>query len=737
MCCVPPFLRGNSAAAAPRQPVVRRCRTVVAAAIVSFSIFLSIPSLCPRPPPLPVPPFAGGYCSTVEVFAAPHRRVHVRSLPARIARCLLAAPASSSVFCQAEEQARAKAAAAVTMQRLVRGHLGRLRGQKHRQQLIIKVMWCRNCDRPEPGGGRCKFCGRKLATIEKLPHELRREGIASKTFTYYGFNHCFSRKFTATTALAAVAAAAAQGRGTGPGGAAAVARGTPPAHQVRPAPTGPGPHSSSRARMASFVLVEVPHPDQTPINNRASLQAAREDDDFDRRRYMVEHLAVRTEQQQQQEPQQQPPQQQQQQQQQHQQPASSGAVGPLTVFLREDLLLRDRAGGTNAAALKQHVHAVTAAAAGRKGSFDEKISLQPWQVLQHPKMVTTNVERMQLWNHAQALLHAWDIVAAFLHEKRLRAAQCEVRAAAAVSGTQLAAAVAQPGSSSSAANVKPGNGKRNAGAVPPLARNARTPPAAGVGVGVGGGDPAVLAPAFAFAPLDSAAAATILPVDCVRVVKLCSSFCWLAAFRTPEAVLRSVARRILCYSDGARHWPAVLRAFEDAAAVFEAGPQALLLELAELHDLFERAGERTRFYNELFLTDFVCWVDQLQPQQQQQQQQLAPATAGAAAGAEATLAAAARELRQAMRAFRKADTGFPLEQLEADAAQSALLLQGVGGSRGSSSSSSSSSSNNNNNSGSSSGARPPPAADNDAEAAWAKQYLQMRQLDMAPKKPNF
>ena len=104
-------------------------------------------------------------------------------------------------------------------------------------------MWCRNCDRPEPGGGRCKFCGRKLLTISKLPHELRSAGMASKTFTFYGFNHCFSRKFS--------------GAGGGVGG-------------------------EGERLVPSRVLVEVPYPDQTPIAKRAELQALKEDDDFDR-----------------------------------------------------------------------------------------------------------------------------------------------------------------------------------------------------------------------------------------------------------------------------------------------------------------------------------------------------------------------------------------------------------------------------------------------------------------------
>jgi hypothetical protein len=77
-------------------------------------------------------------------------------------------------------------AAAVTIQRAARGRLARLRTQRRRQQMLIKVAWCKNCDRAEPGGDRCKFCGRKLVTMDKLPHELRSLDMADKTFTHYG-----------------------------------------------------------------------------------------------------------------------------------------------------------------------------------------------------------------------------------------------------------------------------------------------------------------------------------------------------------------------------------------------------------------------------------------------------------------------------------------------------------------------------------------------------------------------
>ena len=491
------------------------------------------------------------------------------------------------------------------LQTIFRGFQGRKRSQKHRKQLIIKVMWCTNCDRPEPGGGRCKFCGRKLKTIEKLPHELRMAGMASKTFTFYGFNHCFSRKFT-----------------------------------------GPG------ARVPSFVLVDVPYPDQTPIAKRAELQENQEDDDFDPKRYVVEAIAAEQElgtlkQSGQAEPPAEPS-------------NSSFTPGSLRAFMSVDHEFTSRMSAEQARKFKQQVHALTKAATTRS-TYDSKITIQPWQVLVRAKAVTSNLERMQLWSPHQALLQVWDIAVAFLHAKRVHAS-----ARNHVASVALAVPVAKHHAKLSRKSVG-----QHINPAQPQAEGATS---------------------------ENNVQAQHSMVDCRQIVKLCAGFSWFAAFRTPLAVLRSVSRRILCYSD-VRNWAVVLKAFEDGVQLFEAGPNALLRVLVELHTLFDSA-EQTRFYNELFLTDAVCWTEQLAPD---------------------TLDAVVRELRAEIKLFNKNSTGYPLEQLEAEATGNSALFSPAFGSQPTLGKNSGIATN----------------GGKASEKAWAAKYLQLRQLDRAPKKPNF
>lgn len=523
--------------------------------------------------------------------------------------------------------------ATMKLQSVFRGFQGRKRSQQQRKQLIIKVMWCTNCDRPEPGGGRCKFCGRKLQTIEKLPHELRMAGMASKTFTFYGFNHCFSRKFT-------------------------------------------GPS----ARVPSFVLVDVPYPDQTPIAKRAELQESQEDDDFDPKRYVVEAIAAAQElgtserSGGQAGPPPPPP----------AEPNSAFTPGTLQAFLSADpgFVHNKRVSAEQARKFKQRVHAVTKAATNRT-TYDSKITIQPWQVLVRAKAVTSNLERMQLWSPHQALLQVWDIAVAFLHVKRFHA-----------SAHNNAATVAHAAPAPAPAS------KRHA----KLSR---------ASVGSEHQETRALNPSQPPQGQEEATSASKnthtkhpITIDCRQVVKLCAGFSWFAAFRTPHAVLRSVSRRILCYAD-VRNWAVVLQAFEDGVQLFEAGPNALLRLLVELHALFDRA-EQTRFFNELFLTDAVCWAEQLAPD---------------------TLYAVVRDLRSAIKGFSKNSTGFPLAQLEAEATGNSALVSLLIAKKA-----------------------PPPAfgcsqdptlgspsggSKAASEKAWAAKYLQLRQLDRAPKKPNF
>ena len=375
--------------------------------------------------------------------------------------------------------------------------------------MLIKVMWCTNCDRPEPGGGRCKFCGRKLTTIEKLPHELRVAGMADKTFTFYGFNHCFNKKF-----------------------------------------------SGSKARVASFVGVEVPHPDQTPISRRRELETQQETEDFDRQRYMVDFVA--------------------------------GTEGPLmTAFLNTNVF-KDGHPPLPEKVAKRRINHIKKAAESRE-SYDSKLSIQPWQILTRPKMVLPNMERMQLWTAHQAQLHLFDIVACFLHEQRLRA-----------TSIKLHSQDSQPG-----------------GALP------------------------------------SIESTNAVQEDCSRVVKLCSTFSWFATHRKTDEMLRSLSRRLLCYSE-LRHWAVVEQTLNDAMKLFNDGPHAVLLCILQLHTLLD-ASDQTRFYNELFMTDFVCWTSQL------------PSDA---------FHSVSRELTVSINAFQKSSCQLPLHDLEVEANGNPLLLQG-------------------------------------------------------------
>jgi len=215
--------------------------------------------------------------------------------------------------------------ATVTLQRFVRGYLAKLLFARERQQMIIKVMWCENCKKAEPGGGRCKFCGRKLVMMEKLPHELRSADMLDKTFTHYGFNHCFSRLFSGPT-----------------------------------------------ANIASQNMIEVPHPDQTPIKRRSILQHLTEDKDFDASRYEFEFV----------------------------QGVSSKK---LSSFLSHDI----RSGFP--AISKKRITAILKTSEIRD-HFSTGVSLQPWQVLLRPMVVKGNTEHMQLWSIKHAQIQLWVIV---------------------------------------------------------------------------------------------------------------------------------------------------------------------------------------------------------------------------------------------------------------------------------------------------------------------------------------
>lgn len=126
--------------------------------------------------------------------------------------------------------------------------------------------------------------------------------------------------------------------------------------------------------------------------------------------------------------------------------------------------------------------------------------------------------------------------------------------------------------------------------------------------------------------------------------KLSPSLSYLAKFGSARQSIIAAAQRAISYSLY-RSFELAVKVIDDTTNVFQEGRCALLHVLCDLHRIFATAGEFRYILNDLFITDFLIWIQSVP---------------------DSVIANIQKELKD-MAPIAKADLGWDLDVLETEA----------------------------------------------------------------------
>ncbi|XP_076665494.1 protein SHQ1 homolog isoform X2 [Andrena cerasifolii] len=94
------------------------------------------------------------------------------------------------------------------------------------------------------------------------------------------------------------------------------------------------------------------------------------------------------------------------------------------------------------------------------------------------------------------------------------------------------------------------------------------------------------------------------------VNKLSSTLSWFEEFSDPEEVVKACFRRSLCYPLF-RNWNLSLKVLEDVKKVIKLGKKYIIKRFCEIHSLFNNACEPRYILNQLYISNYLVWLQQV------------------------------------------------------------------------------------------------------------------------------
>ncbi|XP_053989850.1 protein SHQ1 homolog isoform X1 [Hylaeus volcanicus] len=95
------------------------------------------------------------------------------------------------------------------------------------------------------------------------------------------------------------------------------------------------------------------------------------------------------------------------------------------------------------------------------------------------------------------------------------------------------------------------------------------------------------------------------------IAKLSSTLSWFEDFTDPKEVVIACFRRSLCYPLY-RNWNLSIKVFEDVKKVIKLGKKYIIKRFCEIHSLFNNSCEPRYILNQLYIKDYLVWLQQIQ-----------------------------------------------------------------------------------------------------------------------------
>ncbi|XP_076647424.1 protein SHQ1 homolog isoform X1 [Halictus rubicundus] len=92
--------------------------------------------------------------------------------------------------------------------------------------------------------------------------------------------------------------------------------------------------------------------------------------------------------------------------------------------------------------------------------------------------------------------------------------------------------------------------------------------------------------------------------------KLSSTLSWFDDFSNADEVIRACFRRSVCYPLF-RNWNLSLKVLEDVKKVIKLGKKYIIKRFCEIHDLFNNSPEPRYVLNQLYIKDYLVWLQQI------------------------------------------------------------------------------------------------------------------------------
>lgn len=95
--------------------------------------------------------------------------------------------------------------------------------------------------------------------------------------------------------------------------------------------------------------------------------------------------------------------------------------------------------------------------------------------------------------------------------------------------------------------------------------------------------------------------------SCWTINKLSSTLSWFQNFDSMNEVITACFRRSICYPY-LRNWELSTKIFEDVKQVLKLGKKYVIKRFCEIHSLFNNSYEPRYLLNQLYITDFIIWL---------------------------------------------------------------------------------------------------------------------------------
>ncbi|XP_020293073.1 protein SHQ1 homolog isoform X2 [Pseudomyrmex gracilis] len=100
--------------------------------------------------------------------------------------------------------------------------------------------------------------------------------------------------------------------------------------------------------------------------------------------------------------------------------------------------------------------------------------------------------------------------------------------------------------------------------------------------------------------------------SCWTINKLSSTLCWFRNFNSMDEVITSCFRRALCYPLF-RNWSLNMEVLKDVKKVLALGKKYVIKRFCEIHTLFNNSYEPRYVLNQLYIKDFLIWLQSTPP----------------------------------------------------------------------------------------------------------------------------